>query len=156
MTDDISAQKVDPRLIAQIVGRYVAHNGIGVDQAGELIATVHRTLSSLGASAPLSAPEPLVPAVPIRGSVQPDYVVCLECGFRGLTLRRYLRVRHRLQITEYRARWNLSPEHAVTAPAYSARRSTMAKQIGLGRQPASVEPPTAPKRRGRPPWAAAT
>jgi predicted transcriptional regulator len=156
MADHISAQKVDPRLVAQIVRRYVAHNSIGVDQVGELIATVQRTLNGLGASAPMSAPGPLVPAVPIRRSVQPDCVVCLECGFRGLTLRRHLRVRHGLELADYRVRWKLSPDHALTAPVYSASRSALAKQLGLGRKPASVEPPPAPKRRGRPPRAAAT
>src|SRR5208282_4523971 len=83
-------------------------------------------------------------------TVQPDYVVCLECGFRGKALRRHLRVRHGLEVADYRARWKLSPDHAVTAPAYSARRSTMAKEIGLGRKPNEVKAPPAPKRRGRP------
>ena len=92
----------------------------------------------------------LPPAVPIQRSVQPEYVVCLECGFRGRTLRRHLRVRHGLEVAAYRARWNLSSHHPVTAPDYSARRSAMAKAIGLGRRPAPIEPPPAPIRRGRP------
>src|SRR5271170_6297715 len=151
MADDSTAPKVAPRLVAEIVRSYVAQNSVGIDQVAGLIATVHRTLSDLGNTAPTAAPGPLVSAVPIRRSVQPDYVVCLECGFRGITLRRHLRVRHGFEVVEYRARWKLSPDHPVTAPAYSARRSTMAKEIGLGRPPASVETPPAPKRRGRSP-----
>ena len=78
MADDSRAQKVDPSLVAEIVQSYVRQNSIGVDQIGGLIATVHRTLSGLGANAPMSATETLTPAVPIRRSVQPDHVVCLE------------------------------------------------------------------------------
>ena len=81
MADDSSAQKVDPSLVAEIVRSYVGQNSIGVDQIGGLIATVHRTLSGLGQSAPV--PGALEPAVPIRRSVQRDHVVCLECGFRA-------------------------------------------------------------------------
>ena len=136
MADYSSAPDVDPSLVAQIVRSYVTKNSIEVDQIGWLIATVHRTLSGLGGSVPMPASGPLVPAVPIRRSVQPDYVVCLECGFRSQILRRHLRVQHGLEAAEYRARWKLLPDHALTAPAYSARRSVMAKELGLGRNPA--------------------
>jgi predicted transcriptional regulator len=73
--------------------------------------------------------------VPVRRSVQPEYVVCLECGFRGLTLRRHLRVAHDLNPAAYYARWRLPADYPITAPAYSARRSAMAKKLGLGRDP---------------------
>ncbi len=148
MAAENTGQTVELSLVAQIVRGYVAQNSIGVDQVGGLIATVHRSLSDLGNSAPTSAP--LAPAVPIRRSVQPDYVVCLECGFRGRTLRRHLRVQHGLEVTDYRARWKLSPDHALVAPAYSAHRSAMARQLGLGRKPAPVEAAPAPNRRDRP------
>ena len=106
--------------------------------------------SGLGTNttATTSAPEKLTPAVPIRRSVQPEYVVCLECGFRGITLRRHLQAAHGLEPAAYRARWKLATNHALTAPAYSERRSTMAKQLGFGRKRAEVEPP-ARARRGR-------
>jgi predicted transcriptional regulator len=80
----------------------------------------------------------LVPAVSVRRSVQPDYVVCLECGYRARVLRRHLRVAHDLEVADYRTRWKLPADHPITAPAYSERRSTMAKQIGLGRKPGAV------------------
>lgn len=130
MADESSGQKLDPGLVAEIVRSYVAKNSIGVDQIGGLIATVHRTLSSLGANAPVPAKEALTPAVPVRRSVEPDYVVCLECGFRAQILRRHLRTAHGLEPAAYRTRWKLATDHPLTAPAYSAQRATMAKAIG--------------------------
>src|SRR4030095_2970991 len=78
--------------------------------------------------------QPRTPAVPIRRSVTPNYVVCLECGWRGQTLGRHLQARHGVSRNDYRGRWKLSPDHALTAPAYSERRSALAKQLGLGRK----------------------
>jgi predicted transcriptional regulator len=159
MADESTAQMVDLSQVAQIVRSYVAQNSIGVDQVAGLIATVHRSLSGLGESAPAPAP---VPAVPIRRSVQRNHVVCLECGLRSQMLRRHLRVAHGLEPAEYRVRWKLPADHPITAPAYSERRSTMAKGIGLGRraQEAVVSKPAPeviaprPKRRGRKPRSA--
>ena len=150
MAETGRAQNVDPGLVAEIVRSYVAKNSVAADQLGNLIATVQRALSSLGKNEPAPAPAPLAPAVPIRRSVQPDYVVCLECGFRGQILRRHLRVQHELSVAEYRARWNLSPDHPVTAPAYSSSRAVMARQIGLGRRRVVIETPPEPPPRRRP------
>jgi predicted transcriptional regulator len=151
MAEDSSTEKVNPRLVADIVSSYVGKTSIAVDQIGPLIATVHHTLRSLGANAAASPAmeEKLTPAVPVRRSVQPEYVVCLECGFRAKTLRRHLRMHHGLEVGAYRARWKLPSDHPTTAPAYSERRSAMAKQLGLGRKPGSVEPSPVPRRRGR-------
>jgi predicted transcriptional regulator len=98
--------------------------------------------------------------VSIRRSVQRDYVVCLDCGYRGQMIRRHLMTAHGLTVDAYRARWNLPRDHALVAPAYSERRSGLAKQLGLGRHGrASAEvamvpetetaPQPSPKRRGR-------
>jgi predicted transcriptional regulator len=151
MAEDSNPEKVNPRLVAEIVSSYVRKTSIAVDQIGPLIATVHHTLRSLDANAAASpaTEEKLTPAVPVRRSVQPEYVVCLECGFRGKTLRRHLRMHHGLEVAAYRARWKLPSDHPTTAPAYSERRSGMAKQLGLGRKPGSVEPSPEPRRRGR-------
>ena len=150
MAEDSSSQKVDSNLVAEIVSSYVRNNSVAIDQLGGLIATVHQTLSGLGtnAPAPADADEKLAPAVPIRRSVQLDHVVCLECGFRAVTLRRHLRVAHGLEPAAYRVRWRLATDHALTAPAYSERRSTMAKELGLGRKRVEAEAP-ARARRGR-------
>ncbi len=85
-----------------------------------------------------------------RNSVQPDYVVCLEWGFRGQILRRHLVTAHGLEPAAYRTRWKLASDHPLTTPAYSASRSVMAKQLGLGRKPAAPEIPAVPRRPGRP------
>jgi predicted transcriptional regulator len=154
MAEGGGSQKVDPNLVAEIVSSYVGKNSVAIDQLGGLIATVHHTLSVLGTdvAAPAFAEEKLSPAVPIRRSVQRDHVVCLECGFHAKTLRRHLRVAHGLDPAAYRSRWNLPVNHPLTAPSYSAQRSAMAKQLGLGRSPAAVSPPPAltGTRRGRP------
>jgi predicted transcriptional regulator len=165
MADASTAQTVELSLVAWIVHSYVAQNTIGIDQLASLISTVHRSLSGLGKSAGKSAPAPapLVPAVSIRRSVQRDRVVCLECGFLSQMLRRHIRVAHGLEPAGYRVRWELPADHPITAPAYSERRSTLAKRIGLGRIPqeavASTPTPAVvaplPKRRGRKPRSAA-
>src|SRR5712692_5567921 len=156
MEEQSASKEVDPRLVAEIVRSYVAHNSVGVDQLSGLISEVHRSLRGLGREAPLQGT--LVPAVPIKRSVQRDHVVCLECGFRSQMLRRHLRLKHGLSSAAYRARWKLSADHPLTAPSYSARRSALAKELGLGRPPRQAElsppvsevPPVA-KRRGRKP-----
>jgi predicted transcriptional regulator len=150
MAEERIPQKVDTGLTAVIVRSYVAKNSVAVDQLASLITTVHRALSGLGTNTLPPVAEALTPAVPIRRSVQQNHVVCLECGVRNQTLRRHLRLRHGLDVAAYRARWHLSPDHPVTAPAYSERRAAMAKQFGLGRRPAASEVPPAPTRRGRP------
>lgn len=129
-------------MVAEIVRGYVTKNSVAVDQLAVLIATAHRTLSGLGQGAPAALPEALTPAVPIRRSVRPDYVVCLECGFRGLMLRRHLRETHGLDPAAYRTRWKLSTDHPLTTPVYSAQRRTMAKHIRRGRprQEADIPP----------------
>jgi MucR family transcriptional regulator, transcriptional regulator of exopolysaccharide biosynthesis len=156
MDMDGMAEDVDPRLAARIVCSYAPHHDVPVGELSGLIAAVQQSLGCLGQKA--SVAEVLVPAVPTKRSVYHDYVVCLECGFRGRALRRHLRTGHGLDVAAYRARWKLSPDHVVIAPAYSAHRSALAKQIGLGRRPRQVEvslpssgkaPIPAPKQSGR-------
>jgi len=146
--------RVDPNRVAEIVISYVRHHKIGADQLAGLIVEVHRALASLGRAPPVQ--EPHRPAVPIRRSVQQDYVVCLECGFRARMLRGHLRFAHGLEIADYRARWQLPVGYPLTAPSYSARRSTLAKEISFGHyerpkpSPPATERPMS-RRRGRPP-----
>jgi predicted transcriptional regulator len=158
MEQSSARNEVDPRLVERIVSSYVRHHNIAVDQLSGLIAEVHRVLAGLG-SEPASA-EARTPAVPVRRSVQQDHVVCLDCGYRGMTLRRHIRAAHGLEPAAYRDRWKLLVDHPLTAPSYSARRSTLAIQLGLGRsrRREAAAPPAAPAtptgrttRRGRPP-----
>ena len=135
----MDAQTVSPLLTAKIVGSYVRHNTLGASEVPDLIATVHRSLRELRRQAPVE--EVLTPAVSVRQSVRHEYVVCLECGYRGKTLRRHITTRHGLSPNEYLQRWGLQPDHPLTAPAYSERRSTLAKELGLGRKPKADQAP---------------
>src|SRR3984893_2244642 len=135
----MDAQTVNPLLTAKIVGSYVRHNTVGASELPDLITTVHRSLRELGRQA--SVEQVLTPAVSLRQSVRHEYVVCLECGHRGKTLRRHISTRHGLSRGEYLQRWGLQNDHSLTAPAYSEHRSTLAKQLGLGRKPKTDEAP---------------
>src|ERR1700719_2949061 len=129
-----------------IVSSYVRPHRDGTDQISELITSVHQAFGQLGQ--PVAPEEVLVPAVSVRRSVHQDYVVCLDCGYRAKTLRRHISTQHGLNRDEYRKRWGLRSDHPLTAPAYTERRSTMAKALGFGRKPKAqattdILPPTA-------------
>ena len=136
--------KVDRHLTAKTVGSYVRHQTVGAGQLTDLITTVHRALGELGQP---NHPEELrIPAVSVRRSVHRDYVVCLDCGYRGKTLRRHINSRHGLSRDEYRKRWGLRNDHPLTAPAYTERRSVLAKELGLGQKSkAQAGPAAAPE-----------
>ena len=145
-------------LAVTVVSAYLRRNQVAADQLASLISTVHQALADLGGPAE-EAPVERTPAVSIRRSVQRDYVVCIECGWRGKMVRRHLGTAHGLSIEQYRSRWSLPHDHAMTAPAYSERRSTMAKELGLGRTRGAsaktmavpeTETQPAARRRGRP------
>jgi predicted transcriptional regulator len=138
----VNTERVSRQLTARIVRGYVQHHSLGPDQLPDLIASIHRTFGQLGR--PPEPDEVLIPAVSVRRSVHRDYVICLDCGYRGKTLRRHIATRHGLSADEYRQRWVLRSDHPLTAPAYSEHRSTLAKQLGLGRKStAAVVPATA-------------
>ncbi|SRR6266851_2779252 len=144
---------IDPHLVAEIVAGYISHNSIAASELANLIAVVHRSLAGLGQPAEASASR--TPAVAINRSYGRDFVICLECGWRGTMLRRHLTAAHALSPRDYRARWNLRDTHPLIAPGYSQRRSSLAKQLGLGqrrRAAATAPAPSAPtpKRRRRP------
>ena len=132
MDSDNTPRSVDLRPVTKIVASYVGNHTLAPDELSALIMSVQQAISQLGK--PIQ-PEPArTPAVSVRRSVQRDRVVCLECGFKGKTLRRHLSMRHGLQVSEYLRRWDLSSDHPLTAPAYSEQRSMMAKELGLGRK----------------------
>jgi predicted transcriptional regulator len=136
----VNTEKNDPHLTTKIVKSYVSHHSVAAGQLSDLIVTVHRAIGQVGQ--PVAPEEVLVPAVSVRRSVHQDYVVCLNCGYRGKTLRRHINTRHGLNRDEYLKRWGLRSDHPLTAPAYSERRSTMAKAFGLGRKSTAEAAPT--------------
>src|ERR1041384_3473385 len=131
MADMPKYQGAYPQLVTKIIASYVSHHNVAPEQISELIRSVHRTFDTL--AKPYELPSTPMPAVPVRRSVQHDAVVCLECGWRGKMLRRHLSTRHGLTGEQYLKRWNLPSDHPLTAPMYSEQRSTLAKELGLGR-----------------------
>jgi predicted transcriptional regulator len=124
----------DREHVAKIVSAYTKRNQLPADQLPTLIATVHSALVGIeGGGLPEPAKE-LVPAVPIRRSVQPEAITCLDCGRRHKTLKRHLMTAHQLTPEAYRERWGLKSDYPMVAPNYRARRSELAKSIGLGQQ----------------------
>ena len=121
------------RLSADVVAAYVAQNPLQPQAIPELIRTVHQTLVDLGKPQEIRLPERRKPATPINRSVHQDYIVCLEDGKKLKMLKRYLRAKYDMSPEEYRRKWGLPPDYPMVAPAYAARRSDFAKQIGLGR-----------------------
>jgi len=129
----MNTEEINPHLTAKIVVNYMRHHRLAPDQLGDLITSVHRAIGQLGQ--PPELEEVLTPAVSVRRSVHRDYVICLDCGHRGKTLARHIATRHGLTQDEYRQRWGLRSNHLLTAPAFSERRSTLAKEAGFGRKP---------------------
>jgi predicted transcriptional regulator len=117
-----------------IVASYVANNTVAPKDLPELIDSVYKALGSAGSAPVVTAPQE--PAVPIKKSVTPDYLVCLEDGKKVKMLKRHLRTAYNLSPSEYRAKWGLPADYPMAAPNYAAQRSEMAKRFGLGRKSA--------------------
>ncbi len=139
-------------LTAQIVAAHVGNNSVPATGLPDLINTVFQALSAVGTEA--AAPSRPEPAVPIKKSVFPDYLICLEDGKKLKMLKRHLMTSYGMTAEEYRARWDLPDNYPMVAPNYAQKRSTLAKAIGLGRKPAAASASTeakTPGRRGRKP-----
>jgi predicted transcriptional regulator len=132
----VNIEEINPHLTAKIVVSYVRHHRLVPDQLADLITSVCRAIGQLGQ--PVEPEDVRTPAVSVRRSVHRDHVICLDCGYRGKTLRRHISTRHGLSPDEYRQRWGLRSNHLLTAPAYTERRSTLAKELGLGRKPIAL------------------
>ena len=126
--------KSTTELAAEIVGSFVSHNPLPKSELPDLIKSVHGRLKQIeeGSEAASAQPEPRTPAVPIRKSVTPNYLICLDDGRRFKSLRRHLGL---LGMTpeQYRVKWGLPSDYPMVAPNYTATRSALAKKIGLGR-----------------------
>jgi predicted transcriptional regulator len=133
-------------LTAKIVSAHVSHNRVGPEALSSLIQSVYRSLSSAGAGEPAPAQSP---AVPIKKSVFPDYIVCLEDGKKLKLLKRHLQTSFGLSPDAYRTKWGLPRDYPMVAPSYAATRSTLAKSIGLGRKPAPASEPVVTKHPAR-------
>ena len=116
---------------AQIVSAHVKVNPVPPDAVPDLIRGVYRAVAGLGA-APPAAPERPQPAVPIKKSIFPDYIVCLEDGKKLKMLKRHLMSAYKLTPDQYRDRWGLASDYPMVAPNYAQHRSSLAKKIGLG------------------------
>ncbi|MDO6416368.1 MucR family transcriptional regulator [Sphingomonas sp. BIUV-7] len=141
-------------LTAEIVAAHVGHNRIVPGDLPDLIQRVHQALTGLGQDGVQEAvATDAKPAVSIRASIKPDYIVCLEDGKKLTMLKRYLQTRYGMTPQQYRQKWKLPADYPMVAPNYADRRRELAKAIGLGRKPKAV-PAAAPVKRGRKPKAA--
>jgi predicted transcriptional regulator len=119
-------------MTADIVSAYVGNNSVSAADLPSLIQSVHRALSGVnGAPEPVVAP-PKEPAVPVKRSIQADFLICLEDGRKFKSLKRHLRTKYNLSPEDYRAKWNLPKDYPMVAPNYAKARSDLAKQMGLG------------------------
>ncbi|HLF58779.1 MAG TPA: MucR family transcriptional regulator [Alphaproteobacteria bacterium] len=121
-------------MTAGVVSAYASNNLLAPTQLSEVISTVFTTFAGLEKSGGGDKVETLKPAVAIRKSVTPDYIVCLEDGKKLKMLKRHLRSTYNMTPDEYRAKWGLPPDYPMVAPNYAAQRSAFAKKIGLGRK----------------------
>lgn len=130
MRDDNRSEEEILKLVTEIVSAYVSKNPVAAEDLPNVIKSVHATLGGFQGE---GAPSSRAPAVPIKKSVTPDYIVCLEDGRKLKMLKRYLRAQYGLTPEAYRAKWNLPADYPMTAPNYAAKRSAFAKQSGLGK-----------------------
>ena len=145
-SNDNHQSKTDDLLkfASDIVAAYVSNNPIPVGEIPAMIKNVHATLGGLASGGPQDGLTTQKPAIPVKKSITPEYIVCLEDGKKLKMLKRYLRSRYNLTPEGYRAKWGLPADYPMVAPNYAAQRSEFAKKIGLGR----TAPATKGRRRG--------
>src|SRR5580692_6670574 len=139
MRDIMSGAASDPQAkdavlsrMADIVAAYVGRNKITLPEVGNIIASVYASLEGLTDEAPQKKTTPQVPAVPVKKSITPDYLICLEDGKRVKMLKRYLRTSYGITPAQYRAKWGLPVDYPMAAPNYTLARSNFAKKVGFG------------------------
>jgi predicted transcriptional regulator len=121
-------------LSAEIVAAYVTKNAVPVAELPALIASVHSALNKAGRGQTEQVQEKLEPAVPIKKSITPDFLISLEDGKRYKSLKRHLRTSYNMTPDQYRAKWGLAPDYPMVAPNYAKARSELAKTMGLGQK----------------------
>jgi predicted transcriptional regulator len=126
-------------LTAEIVSAHVSNNPVSISDLPNLIQDVYRTLANMGQPAPPPAEKPQ-PAVPIKKSITPEYLICLEDGRKLKMLKRHLKTAFNLSPDQYREKWGLPADYPMVAPNYTKHRSSLAKKIGLGTKPRGGRP----------------
>ena len=121
-------------LTAEIVSAYVSNNPVASADIPALINQIHSALLRVSSGQAESPSEPPKPAVPVKRSINPDYIVCLEDGKKFKSLKRHLRTQYSMTPEQYREKWGLPADYPMVAPNYAAARSQLAKQMGLGQQ----------------------
>jgi predicted transcriptional regulator len=119
-------------MTADIVAAYVGHNSVTAAELPSLIQSVHRALAGVSTGTEAVEAAPKEPAVPIKRSITPDHLVCLEDGRKFKSLKRHLRTKYNMSPEDYRAKWGLAKDYPMVAPNYAKARSELAKQMGLG------------------------
>ncbi len=127
-------------MAADIVAAYLSRNQLPATRIPEVISTIVGSLGGLDRVKAASATEPQKPKVPIRKSVTPDFIICLDDGKKLKMLMRHLRTAYNMTPEEYRAKWRLPPDYPMVAPNYAKQRSEFARKIGLGRKPTARRP----------------
>lgn len=138
--DSMQDQQADANILeltAEIVSAHVSNNSVPLAELPGLIQEVYKTLSAVGRGVP--SQEKPQPAVPVKKSVFPDYIICLEDGKKLKMLKRHLKTVYNMTPEQYRERWGLPPDYPMVAPNYAQRRSELAKKIGLGTKPRAGE-----------------
>ena len=121
-------------LTADIVSAYVSNNSVSASDIPGLINQVHTALMRVSSGQSEAPAEPLKPAISVKKSITPEYIVCLEDGKKFKSLKRHLRTQYNMTPEQYRDKWGLPPDYPMVAPNYAAARSQLAKQMGLGQQ----------------------
>ena len=132
MTEQNSELSELLQLTADIVASHVSNNSVAVNELPQLVQQVYDSLSGLGKAPEAAQQERPTPAVPVRKSVTPDYIVCLEDGKKLKMLKRHLKTAYDMTPEQYRERWSLPPDYPMVAPRYAEQRRDLAKKIGLG------------------------
>jgi predicted transcriptional regulator len=134
MSDDSGESSSFIELTANIVSAYVSNNPLPTADIPALIGQIHSALKRISGGQAAAPAEPQKPAVPVKRSINPDHIVCLEDGLKFKSLKRHLRTRYNMTPDQYREKWALPPDYPMVAPNYAAARSQLARQMGLGQQ----------------------
>ena len=121
-------------LAADIVSAYVSNNSVSANDLPSLIGDIHNALLRVSSGAVEALSEALKPAISVKKSITPDYIICLEDGKKFKSLKRHLRTQYNMSPEEYREKWGLPSDYPMVAPNYAQARSQLAKQMGLGQQ----------------------